>query len=187
MKYSLLTLMFTLASFSTQAIDLNGQELPDAIPETEHQPALKLVDSAVKDYYYLSNAYIGAIYQSDTSARPARMEFIVTSPRLSGRAMGVSLYESMALQLEWEEFEALESRMSTLVKMLDTKMERGDRIVISYNDESGSEIYVKNEYKGAIQGTDLFDVAAGVWLEHQTVGKASIAIADTTAQDAYTL
>lgn len=180
MKHILAVCTFAFIATTSQAVEFNGIEIPETRPGSDQQTELKLVDASSQNYYYIDNAYVGAVYQSDTSTSPERVEFIVNSERLSGRAIGVSLYENMALQLEWEQYEALESRMSSLVKMLDTKLEQGDRIVMTYSDEAGAEIFVKEEYKGSIESKALFKLATRSWLLQDGTANPSAGIAHNT-------
>lgn len=177
MKKIIASVVLTALTSITQAVEINGISVADTLPGADPQTELKLVDIASQHYYYLNDAYVGAIYQATSSASPERIEFIITSNRISGRALGVSLYESMALQLDWHQYKALEPQMSAMVKMLDTKLEQGDRIVITHSDTGGAEVFVKDAYKGALEGHELFAVTAASWLKQDTRLNATAGLA----------
>ena len=167
MKYAVLALTIAFSATS-QAVELNGLQIADTLPASEQQAELKLVDVASQNYYYLNDAYVGAVYQSSHHSHPERVEFIINSIRLSGRALGIQLYETMANQLDWEQYKALEPQMSTLVKMLNTRLEKGDRIIMHYSEQGGAEIFVKDKYKGSIASPEFFELATSAWLQNQS-------------------
>ena len=182
MKKLMTAVALAAITSASQAAEINGISVADTLPGSANQSELRLVDLASQNYYYLDNAYVGAVYQSEQASAPERVEFIVTSDRISGRALGVSLYETMALQLEWDQYEALEPQMSSMVKMLDTKLEKGDRVVVTYSASKGAEVFVKGEYKGTLQGENLFALTAASWLKQDTQLDAVSGIAQTSSQ-----
>lgn len=179
-----LMIVAALSAFASvsQGAEINGVTVADTLPGSTSQTELKLVDIASQNYYYIDNAYVGAVYQSENSSSPERVEFIITSDRLSGRALGVSLYETMALQLEWDQYEAMEPQMSSMVKMLDTKLEKGDRVVVTYSKSNGAEVFVKGQFKGSLEGHNLFALTAASWLKQDAKVDSVSGIAQTTSK-----
>lgn len=168
MKHRVLALIMVFSATTSQAVELNGLQIADTLPASGQQAELKLVDVASQTYYYINDAYVGAVYQATHHTRPERIEFIINSTRLSGRALGIQLYETMANQLDWEQYQVFEPQMSTLVKMLNTRLERGDRVVMHYSEQGGAEIFVKDKYKGSIASPEFFALAASAWLQNQS-------------------
>lgn len=121
---------------------------------------LQLENSSSRDYFYITDAYTSSIYNDQSSAGIQRLELTVKSDLISGRGVGISLYDAITIATEWEHLEKLESRLNALVKMLDTRLQQGDSIVIEYTPGRGSEVIVKNEYMGIIQGRDWFNALA---------------------------
>ncbi|WP_369857561.1 chalcone isomerase family protein [Candidatus Thalassolituus haligoni] len=118
---------------------------------------LQLKNSSSRDYFYITDAYTSSIYNDQSSAGIQRLELTVKSDLISGRGVGISLYDAITIATEWEHLAKLESRLNALVKMLDTRLQQGDSIVIEYTPGRGSEVIVKNEYMGIIQGHDWFN------------------------------
>ncbi|WP_221798283.1 chalcone isomerase family protein [Oceanobacter mangrovi] len=123
-----------------------------------------------RSFYYLPEAYTSAYYQlGDNGSGEQLIQLTVNSDVLSGRALGISLFDSIAINHEWQQLGQLEDRVSRLVKMMDTRLVNGDTVEIEYRPGRGSEISVKGEFMGILPGEDLFLAISGVWGNNQQV------------------
>ncbi|MDO6683521.1 MULTISPECIES: chalcone isomerase family protein [unclassified Oceanobacter] len=152
----LVTTLVSLLSATSLTTHALTTPLPERLLSLNGHHTLQLADSLSRDYFYIRDAYTSALYHAPSRTGIQRLELTVQSERISGRGVGLSLYDTIAITSEWEQMATLEARLNALVKMMDTRLIQGDRIVIEYTPGRGSEVMVKNEYMGIIRGQDWF-------------------------------
>ncbi|WP_430462094.1 chalcone isomerase family protein [Thalassolituus sp. LLYu03] len=174
---ALLPLAFSAANARTIA----GYTFPEVLPQTAEHNEARLNGAAVRTMYYLVDAYVGLMYveQPGHDAEALiqddgykRVVYHILVDRVSGRRIATAMYDSMQLNLSEAEAAALNDRLQTLVKMFDSKMEKGDVGYVEYLPGIGSRVVIRGEEKGIIPGKDLFDALMRIWIGEHPVTQA---------------
>ena len=117
------------------------------------------------------NVYLGALYL----ARPTKnAEDIITSEQIKRITMHFLYKEVAADQLieAWNEgFEknapdaisALKNKINTFNSFFTEPMKSGETIVITYYTGKGTEVVIKDQVKGVIEGHDFMEAVFSIW------------------------
>ena len=187
-------ILLTLIALSplSQARTVAGFDFEEVIPRTAEHGEMALNGAAIRTMYYLVDAYVGLLYTEAPGKNPEelitadvskRVVYHILVDRVSGRRIATAMYDSMQLNLSEEEAAVLQDRLQLLVKMFDSKMERGDVGYVEYVPGLGSRVVIRGEEKGVIPGKDLFDALMRIWIgEHPVTQSFKEGILDYKGQ-----
>lgn len=120
-----------------------------------------LIESSVQDLNFINNAYTAAYYVSENE--DVLMSLEIQTDILSGRALGMKLYQSTLIEASWSDSLRQSESLSQLVKFMDTKLEMGDLLTLEHNQSNSTSIYINGELAGTIGGQNWFQSMANIW------------------------
>lgn len=180
MKAIFSLLILATLSLNVQSRTIAGYNFPDTLPATGERPELTLNGASIRSYYYLINTYVGLLYMENPSSNSdkiikdqgyKRITYHILAKRVSGRMIAKAMHDALQLNVDAEEARQLEDQLDQLVKMFDTKMERGEVGYVEYIPGIGSRITIKNTVKGTLSGKKLFDALLAIWIGKHPVSQ----------------
>ncbi|MFC3679707.1 chalcone isomerase family protein [Bacterioplanoides pacificum] len=175
-----LTLFLIISSSLSQARQIADYNFAEQLSPQPEQPALLLNGASVRSYYYLIDTYVGLLYMENPASNAQqliddpgykRIVYHILVDRVSGRRIAKAMYEALQLNVSREQALQLEDRLNKLVKMFDSKMERGDQGYVDYVPGVGSRVVIKGETKGILPGKDLYDALLKIWIGEYPVSR----------------
>jgi len=175
-----LALALMVSSSLSQARQIADYNFAEQLSPQPEQPALLLNGASVRSYYYLIDTYVGLLYMENPASNAQqliddpgykRIVYHILVDRVSGRRIAKAMYEALQLNVSREQAVQLEDRLNTLVKMFDSKMERGDQGYVDYVPGVGSRVVIKGETKGILPGKDLYDALLKIWIGEYPVSR----------------
>lgn len=175
-----LALALIISSSLSQARQIADYNFAEQLSPQPEQPALLLNGASVRSYYYLIDTYVGLLYMENPASNAQqliddpgykRIVYHILVDRVSGRRIAKAMYEALQLNVSREQAVQLEDRLNKLVKMFDSKMERGDQGYVDYVPGVGSRVVIKGETKGILPGKDLYDALLKIWIGEYPVSR----------------
>lgn len=175
-----LALALMVSSSLSQARQIADYNFAEQLSPQPEQPALLLNGASVRSYYYLIDTYVGLLYMENPASNAQqliddpgykRIVYHILVDRVSGRRIAKAMYEALQLNVSREQAVQLEDRLNKLVKMFDSKMERGDQGYVDYVPGVGSRVVIKGETKGILPGKDLYDALLKIWIGEYPVSR----------------
>lgn len=177
----LLALQILLSSHSATALTLNEREFPQQIAATATSPELILLGGSVRRVYGMVDTYIGLLYSSEkfasaqdllASNSARRMEFHVTSNRISARRFTNAIEEGLALNVSNDEMKKLSSRMKQLTALFDHRFTEGTVGSIEWVPAlKVSRVVIDGKVRGSVPGKDLNDALLKIWIGDNPVSE----------------
>ncbi|MGD2137074.1 MAG: chalcone isomerase family protein [Gammaproteobacteria bacterium] len=171
-----LCLLFTVAT--AEAGKIAGIEIQDTYTLPGSDSILRLNGAGIREKFFL-DIYIGALYLPSTSAD---VDTILNDNQAASVLMHF-LYSEVSKQkitdgwkdglddnLGKEQMAALAPRLEKFNSLFRTVHE-GDEIRIDYLPESGTNVRINGEWRGAVEGNDFFRALLRIWLGSDPVSK----------------
>jgi hypothetical protein len=166
-------LLFCLFIFSTSlaAKQVEGVDIPDTLELANSDTALILNGSGVREKFFL-DIYIGALYlparTSDASAilsddGPASVLMHVLYSELSKKKITGGWNDGLEANLSDTEMRALKPRLEKFYSLFQT-LHKGDELRIDYIPETGTEVRINGEWRGAVEGNDFCRALLKIWI-----------------------
>ncbi len=163
-----LALHFTAGGAYSRVV--KGVEIPETVQVAGK--TLKLVGAGVRTKTFLRiKVYIGALYMENPTKN---REEIISSDQPKRMVMHF-LYKKVGKEkiIEgWNEgFEnnaadrlsSLKDRIEKFNSMFDTDLRKGEEIILTYLPGVGTEVVVKGEKKGVVEGKDFAEALFSIW------------------------
>ena len=178
-KTLLLLLGLTLSSFAVTAMEIEGVEIPDTLSLPNSDTTLVLNGAGVRTKFFM-DIYIGALYLeskttevktilNDTGAASVLMHFLYSEVSKDKLTDGwTDGFENNTSQTQMQ---ALEERITMFNKLFLT-VRKGDVIRIDYLPDSGTQVRINGEWRGAVEGNDFFRALLAIWLGEKPVTKS---------------
>lgn len=159
--------------------EVGGIDIAETITLPASGTELVLNGAGIRKKFFM-DIYVGALY---LPARNSSAEAIVSDSSPAGVDMHI-LYKEISKQKlteGWEEgFSAnlTTAQLAELRPQLDQfntmfmVVHKGDVIRIAYIPDTGTEVRINNEWRGAIPGNDFFRALLKVWLGDRPVSKS---------------
>ena len=168
----LIAAFFTLLLFSAPALarDLDGVNIPDSINLTDEKNPLVLNGAGYRKKFFIK-VYIGALYlaQPATQARAIldagtprvmRMHFL----RNVGQDMFATAWnEGIGPNHTATEMQTLRARIDRLSAMVGN-IRHGDVIRLEMRTHGGTEVWVNDQLRGTLHGTDFQNALLTAWI-----------------------
>ncbi|RMG57987.1 MAG: hypothetical protein D6713_08615 [Deltaproteobacteria bacterium] len=147
-----------------------GVEIPEKV--TVQGKELSLVGAGIRTKtIFRVKVYIGALYMENPSRS---REEIISSDQVKRMVMHF-LYKKVGKEkiIEgWNEgfeknsrdrMKALKERIGRFNSFFDSDLKRGDEVLLTYIPGTGTEVTIKGEKKGVIEGKDFADALFAIW------------------------
>lgn len=172
MRYLLWVLLFLLLTVTggAQAANLAGVPLPDAIETADHQRLL-LNGAGIRKKFFIK-IYVGALYLpmktdqsssalSQPGSKQVLMHFLYDG--VSQKKIVDAWSEGFHNNLDAQAYAAMLPRIERFNAMFE-EMKRGDEVTLTYLPGKGTEVKVKGNEKGWIEGEDFMRAMLNIWL-----------------------
>lgn len=176
----LLSLLLS-AALPASALTLHDIEFPEQLDATALSPQLHLRGASVRRVYGVVDTYVGALYVANDARSNAelldanearRMEFHVTSSRVSAKRFTSAILEGLALNISQEQREALAPRVTRLTELFDHKFVQGTIGSIEWVPQTQeSRIVIDGKVRGSVPGKDLNDALLKIWIGEKPVSE----------------
>ena len=176
------TIIFTcliLASQPLQAIVIQGIDIPDRVSLPGNGTQLVLNGAGIREKFFM-DIYIGALYLEKQMSDPAAiladtgyagilMHF--TYSEVSREKIIAGWVDGLEANLTQERMQAIRPRLEEFNKLFRTVV-KGDVIRIDYVPDSGTQVRINGEWRGAVAGNDFFRDLLRIWLGTSPVSKS---------------
>lgn len=165
---------FAAAPVPARAATVKGVEFPDAVEVGGRECRLNGVGVRTKLFV---KVYLGALYLTTPTAdaaaaiaadEPKRVVMHFIHSRVDAGKVREGLQEGFAASAGAEQPQLAE-RLARFSAWFDQEMLEGERIVFSYLPGRGTEVAVKGEVRGVIEGADFMRALWSVWLGEKPV------------------
>jgi hypothetical protein len=168
---SLISLLVALLTCgSSFGLEVKGVTLPDTA--TADGKAISLVGAGVRTKYFLKiKIYVAGLYME----QPSKDENQIIESDQGKRMVMHFLYKEVnreKLVNGWNEgfaknsrdmLPALQTRIDQFNAFFDSSVKKGEEVVLTYVPEKGTEVAIKGEVKGVIEGKDFMEALFKIW------------------------
>jgi hypothetical protein len=166
-------LLFCLFIFSTPlaAKQVEGVAIPDTLELANNDTALVLNGAGVREKFFL-DIYIGALYlparTPDANAilsddGPASVLMHILYGEVSKEKITDGWNDGLEANLSETQMQALKPRLEKFNGLFQT-LRKGDEIRIDYIPETGTEVRINGEWRGAVEGSDFYRSLLKIWI-----------------------
>lgn len=175
-KIAVLLLCLVISSSPAGAAEFADTAVPDTVRLAGTDRDLLLNGGGIRKKFFM-DIYIGALYLperngeaqailSDTGPASVRMHFLYKE--VSKKKIVDGWHDGLSANLSPEEYTALQSRLQQFDNLFRT-VQRGDVISIDYTPNTGTEVRINDEWRGAIPGNDFYRALLKIWLGDRPV------------------
>ena len=166
-------LLLYLFIFSTPlaAKQVEGVAIPETLELANTDTALVLNGTGIREKFFF-DIYIGALYlpakTPDASAilsddGPASVLMHILYDELSKKKITDGWNDGLEANLSDTEMQALKPRLDKFNNLFQTLRE-GDQLRIDYIPQTGTEVRINGEWRGAVEGNDFYRALLKVWI-----------------------
>jgi hypothetical protein len=162
---------------ASQAKEIAGVEIADQITR-EDGKTLQLNGAGIRTKFvfkvYLAMLYLenpadqAELVISDTGAKQLIMHFLYKE--VGGGDLVEAWNEGFNKNGSAEQLAALGDQIAAFNALFDT-VESGDRILLDYDETTGTRVIIRGQLKGVIAGKAFNDLLLSIWLGDQPVSK----------------
>jgi len=174
-------LLFCLFIFSTSlaAKQVEGVIIPDTLELANNDIALVLNGTGIREKFFL-DIYIGALYlparTADANAilsddGPASVLMHILYSEVSKKKITDGWNDGLEANLPEAELQALKPRLEKFNSLFQT-LRKGDELRIDYIPETGTEVRINGEWRGAVEGSDFYRSLLKVWIGSHPVSNS---------------
>ena len=174
-------LLFCLFIFSTSlaAKQVEGVIIPDTLELANNDIALVLNGTGIREKFFL-DIYIGALYlparTADANAilsddGPASVLMHILYSEVSKKKITDGWNDGLEANLPDAELQALKPRLEKFNSLFQT-LRKGDELRIDYIPETGTEVRINGEWRGAVEGSDFYRSLLKVWIGSHPVSNS---------------
>lgn len=174
-------LLFCLFIFSTSlaAKQVEGVVIPDTLELANNDIALVLNGTGIREKFFL-DIYIGALYlparTADANAilgddGPASVLMHILYSEVSKKKITDGWNDGLEANLPDAELQALKPRLEKFNSLFQT-LRKGDELRIDYIPETGTEVRINGEWRGAVEGSDFYRSLLKVWIGSHPVSNS---------------
>jgi hypothetical protein len=173
----LYSLIFTC--LPATAIEIEGVKIPDTFTFSNSETTLVLNGTGLREKFFL-DIYIGALYLpaktpdagailSDTG--PASILMHILHSEISKEKIIGGWNEGLEKNIPQKELAAIGPQLKEFNSLFKTVRE-GDSMRIDYRPDTGTEVRINGEWRGAVEGNEFFRALLSIWLGEDPVSKS---------------
>ena len=176
-----LVLLFSLVftCLPVTAVEVEGVDIPDTFAFNNSDTTLVLNGAGLREKFFL-DIYISALYLpaktpdagailSDTG--PASVLMHILHSEISKKKMVNAWNEGLERNLSQKELAAIGPQLKKFNSLFKAVRE-GEKIRIDYRPDTGTEVRINGEWRGAIEGNEFFRALLHIWLGEDPVSKS---------------
>ena len=168
---NILLLCLFIFSSPLAAKQVEGVAIPDTLELASNDTALVLNGAGIREKFFL-DIYIGALYLpartpdastilSDTG--PASVLMHILHSEISKKKITAGWNDGLEENLSDKEMQALQPRLEKFSSLFRT-LRKGDELRIDYIPETGTEVRINGEWRGAVEGNDFYRSLLKIWI-----------------------
>jgi hypothetical protein len=173
----LFSLIFTYLPVT--AVEVEGVDIPDTFAFNNSDTTLMLNGAGLREKFFF-DIYISALYLpaktpdagailSDTG--PASVLMHILHSEISKKKMVNAWNEGLERNLSQKELAAIGPQLKKFNSLFKAVRE-GEKIRIDYRPDTGTEVRINGEWRGAIEGNEFFRALLHIWLGEDPVSKS---------------
>jgi len=176
-KSSLLLFLIMLLSTSVYGRELAGVDVPETINKAD-ATVLQLNGAGIRSKFFFK-IYIAGLYltekERDASAifaqdRDRRLVMHFLYDEVGKKDLVEAWNEGFKGNGSPEQLTELSSDIATFNSLFDT-VKKGDQIILDYTVGKGTDVIIRGEKRGTIEGKPFNDLLLSIWLGEAPVGK----------------
>jgi hypothetical protein len=173
----LYSLIFTCLPVA--AMEVEGVNIPDTFTFNNSDTTLVLNGAGLREKFFL-DIYIGALYlpAKTPDARailgdtgPASVLMHILHGEISKEKITGGWNEGLEKNISQKKLAAIEPQLKKFNSLFKT-VRKGDSMRIDYRPETGTEVRINGEWRGAVEGNEFFRALLSIWLGEDPVGKS---------------
>ncbi len=182
MKYIIPSFLFSVLFWSScQAYTISGISLDDELAATPEHPKLLLNGAALREIYFLVDAFVGGLYLEKRSHDAQaiiksnthkRMIFVVMLNKVGARRIGNKMQAALVGSISQEEHSALANDIDQMLSYFDGKLIKGESVEFDYIPGSGTLVTIKGVKKGIIKGEKYFNALLATWIGNTPINRS---------------
>ncbi len=173
---AMLTLLFL--SFSLQAVEVAGVEMPDHLRAFDKKTRLMLNGAGVRKKFffkiYAAGLYLTARAHSTEEVLsldgPKKVRMVFIYSEVDKEKLTDGWEDGFENNLSHEENEFIQPRLKRFNKLFTT-VRKGDVIDLDFIPGRGTLVTIKGSFKGEIEGDDFYKALLKVWLGKKPADK----------------
>ncbi len=165
---------------SCQAYTISGISLDDELAATPEHPKLLLNGAALREIYFLVDAFVGGLYLEERSDNAQaiieanthkRMVFVVMLEKVGARRIGNKMQAALVGSISNKEHSALGNDIDQMLSFFDGKLIKGESVEFDYIPETGTLVTIKGVKKGIIKGDKYFNALLATWIGKNPINR----------------
>ena len=173
----LFSLIFTCLPAS--ALEIEGVDIPETYTFNNSDTTLVLNGAGLREKFFI-DIYIGALYLpaktpdagailSDTGAASVLMHILHSE--ISKKKMVNAWNEGLENNLSQKELTAIGPQLKKFNSLFKAVHE-GEKVRLDYRPDTGTEVRINGEWRGAVEGNEFFRALLRIWLGADPVSKS---------------
>ncbi len=174
-------LLFCLFIFSTPvtAKEIEDVVIPDTLAFNNSDTTLVLNGAGIREKFFL-DIYIGALYLQATTpdanailsdTGPASVLMHILYGEVSKQKITDGWNDGLEANLSDAKLQAIRPKLKKFNSLFQT-LRKGDVLRIDYIPETGTEVRINGEWRGAVEGNDFYRSLLKIWIGSHPVSKS---------------